>query len=379
MPATMVNDRNEGGLGIYRYLSKKMPNISQDQYNARIMWNQNEMSTYAATHSPETLKFIRGYTRDQDGYGGERKRRFGHAENEEVEVSRKRIHREEACPAEGEHLSGLTVTVINKQLDWYQSHVLVHMHALGLNTLGSLNVYDKAGMNDIGGGKAGYIPGRCFAGKVIECGMTVCEEVCRRAGCIAGLLDVKKELALPPLLRIRPNVPGSSNGAGTLPVQMLRKRGVRVAIQRPKSATLDDEPSVAEESTSAQNGNGNAKGCRRKLSLDLVRLSLSKSAKAKRKRKQGQKPKQSKEALTEARLRGLGVEQIFSFDTVLDIVGGAAVWESAHCRLNPRRLALVALPRARMPAESNAKLRDRRTSKSRSVMTYTQFTALVRD
>ena len=83
-----------------------------------------------------------------------------------------------------------------------ESHVLVQVHAVGLDTLDSLIVHDKAGMNGhggglsggkgIGGGKAGFIPGRSFAGKVIECGWAVREEVCKRGEWVVGLLDVKK-------------------------------------------------------------------------------------------------------------------------------------------------------------------------------------------
>lgn len=81
-----------------------------------------------------------------------------------------------------------------------ESHVLVQVHAVGLETLDSLIVHEKSGMGTsgggggkgIGGGKAGFIPGRSFVGKVIECGWAVREEVCRRGEWVVGLLDVKK-------------------------------------------------------------------------------------------------------------------------------------------------------------------------------------------
>ena len=69
MPAT--NDHNEGALGLYRYLARTMPNISQDQYNTRAMWHQNKTATYTANLSPEDIKFICAFTREQDGSGGE--------------------------------------------------------------------------------------------------------------------------------------------------------------------------------------------------------------------------------------------------------------------------------------------------------------------
>ncbi|KAL1939747.1 hypothetical protein VTO73DRAFT_9780 [Trametes versicolor] len=82
-----------------------------------------------------------------------------------------------------------------------ESHVLVQVHAVGLDTLDSLIVHDKSGMSGsggvgggkgIGGGKAGFIPGRSFVGKVVECGWAVSAEVCRRGEWVVGLLDVRK-------------------------------------------------------------------------------------------------------------------------------------------------------------------------------------------
>ena len=140
MPAT--NDRDEGALDLYRYLARTMPNISQDQYNARAMWQQNKTAAYAANLSPEDIKLIRAFTREQDGSGGERKRRLGHAENEKTEATRKRVHREEVA---GKKLArqvtlanrrpistlghlkrstpGLTIAIIDERLDWHREWV----------------------------------------------------------------------------------------------------------------------------------------------------------------------------------------------------------------------------------------------------------------
>lgn len=83
-----------------------------------------------------------------------------------------------------------------------ESHVLVQVHAVALDTLDSLIVHEKSGMSGIagltggskgiGGGKAGFVPGRSFVGKVVECGWAVREEVCKRNEWVVGLLDVKK-------------------------------------------------------------------------------------------------------------------------------------------------------------------------------------------
>lgn len=141
MPAT--NDRNEGALGLYRYLARTMPNISQHNYNSRAMWEQNKTATYAATLSEADVKFIRAYTRAQEGFGSsDRKRRINHAENERTEATRKRAHREEilekkvarqvkvanrqpilALARLKNGTPGLTVAVIDEQLDWHREWI----------------------------------------------------------------------------------------------------------------------------------------------------------------------------------------------------------------------------------------------------------------
>ncbi|KAH9853945.1 hypothetical protein C2E23DRAFT_727655 [Lenzites betulinus] len=79
-----------------------------------------------------------------------------------------------------------------------ESHVLVQVHAVGLDALDSFIVHEKAGggtaggSKGIGGGKAGFIPGRSFVGKVVECGWAVSAEVCKRGEWVVGLLDVRK-------------------------------------------------------------------------------------------------------------------------------------------------------------------------------------------
>ncbi|TBU27031.1 hypothetical protein BD311DRAFT_789384 [Dichomitus squalens] len=116
MPAT--NDRNEGALGLYRYLARTMPNISVDQYNARIMWHQNGTATYAAKLTPEVHKF--------DGSGSQRQQRL-------TEALRKRVHREEVAEKKTARqvklsklktwTTGLTVPVVDEQLDWQREWV----------------------------------------------------------------------------------------------------------------------------------------------------------------------------------------------------------------------------------------------------------------
>ncbi|KAI0723529.1 hypothetical protein C8Q76DRAFT_615726 [Earliella scabrosa] len=384
-----------------------------------------------------------------------------------------------------------------------ESHVLVQVHAVGLETLDSLIVYEKSGMSGsggggggkgIGGGKAGFIPGRSFVGKVIECGWAVREEVCRRGEWVVGLLDVKKcgalaefilverhrvhrapqprsrsatlfpprrrthlrsqslpvngqsqpysssplapaplsieELALLPLCGVpahrairtftdvlapplssksqnqtpRPPVRAlvlqAHDGAGALAVQMLGRRGVRIAVQVPESAMLEPAES------SPHNGHT------RKLSIDVVRPSPTKSDKGKG--REGQQPRLSRRAVLEARLRMWGVEDICvgepldvlrqlgedgqSFDMVLDTVGGVQVWEAAQKLLTmdwtvsaSRSSASLASrngsidlsrdPAAPSPAPANGDVAgpNSKPSKTKSTISHAQFTTLVGD
>ena len=55
------NDRNEGALGLYRYLAGTMPNISQHNYTSRAMWEQNKTATYTATLSEADVKPTPGH------------------------------------------------------------------------------------------------------------------------------------------------------------------------------------------------------------------------------------------------------------------------------------------------------------------------------
>ncbi|KAI0922011.1 hypothetical protein AcW2_006825 [Taiwanofungus camphoratus] len=84
------------------------------------------------------------------------------------------------------------------------SHVLVQVFAVGLEGLDSLIVQEKVdGWK--GGSKSkgtsmrrrkGFIPGRSFVGRTVECGFEVSKEVCRRGDWVIGLLDVRKSGAL---------------------------------------------------------------------------------------------------------------------------------------------------------------------------------------
>ncbi|KAI0751235.1 hypothetical protein C8Q80DRAFT_560107 [Daedaleopsis nitida] len=373
-----------------------------------------------------------------------------------------------------------------------ESHVLVQVHGVGLDTLDTLIVYEKSGMSGnggggggkgIGGGKAGFIPGRSFVGKVMECGWAVREEVCKRGEWVVGLLDVKKcgalaefilverhrvhrapqprsrnatlfpprrrihlrssslpvngaahpfsssplaptplsieELALLPLCGVaahrairsfadvitppvgsksssqtRPEVRAlilrAHDGAGALAVQMLGRRGVRIAVQVPDSAMLDELEDPPE---------------RRKLSVDIIRSSPTKSDKGKG--REGEKPKISKRARLEARLRAWGVEDIFvgepfdvlhqlaqdgqSFDMVLDTVGGVGVWEASQ-RLLTMDWTVAASRSSISLASRNGSIdlgRDpppptdpeaaKPSKKSKGTISHAQFTTLVGD
>ncbi|GBE79129.1 hypothetical protein SCP_0203260 [Sparassis crispa] len=79
------------------------------------------------------------------------------------------------------------------------SHVLVQVFAVALDGLDSLLVQEKiddgsggASAGSLRKGRAGFIPGRSFVGRAMECGFEVKDEVCKRGEWVVGLLDVRK-------------------------------------------------------------------------------------------------------------------------------------------------------------------------------------------
>ena len=88
------------------------------------------------------------------------------------------------------------------------SYVLVQVWAVGLDGLDSLLVHEKVGSPATLGGAsmkargkaAGFVPGRSFVGKAIECGWEVNQEVCKRGDWVIGLLDLRKVRIYPLLL-----------------------------------------------------------------------------------------------------------------------------------------------------------------------------------
>ncbi|KAI8984976.1 hypothetical protein BD414DRAFT_529595 [Trametes punicea] len=132
-----------------------------------------------------------------------------------------------------------------------ESHVLVQVHAVGLDTLDSLIVHEKSGMNGgagmgvgkgIGGGKAGFIPGRSFVGKVVECGWAVSPEVCKRGEWVVGLLDVRKLWSFRPdtLLDVEHQLIGLISQCGALAefIVVERHRVHRAPQPRVRTASL---------------------------------------------------------------------------------------------------------------------------------------------
>ena len=191
------------------------------------------------------------------------------------------------------------------------------------------------------------------------------------------------------------------DGAGALAVQMLGRRGVRIAVQVPESSMLDGPED------SPQNG--------RKLSIDVVRPPPAKADKGKG--KEGQKTAPSKRARLEARLRAWGVEDICvgepldvlhqlaqdgqSFDMVLDTVGGVAVWEASQRLLTMDWTVAASRSSASLASRNNSVDLSRdpaapsptsaaagaaapegeahKPSKTKSKISHAQFTTLVGD
>ncbi|KAI9448349.1 hypothetical protein H4582DRAFT_82192 [Lactarius indigo] len=73
------------------------------------------------------------------------------------------------------------------------SHVLVQVHAVGLEGLDRQIVSDKLGANlTVGKGATGFVPGRGILGRVVECGLEVSSDILRKGEWVIGLLDAKK-------------------------------------------------------------------------------------------------------------------------------------------------------------------------------------------
>ncbi|KAH9045725.1 hypothetical protein EDB85DRAFT_1853155 [Lactarius pseudohatsudake] len=74
------------------------------------------------------------------------------------------------------------------------SHVLVQVHAVGLEGLDRQIISDKLGANNltIGKGATGFVPGRGVLGRVVECGLEVSSDILRKGEWVIGLLDAKK-------------------------------------------------------------------------------------------------------------------------------------------------------------------------------------------
>lgn len=76
------------------------------------------------------------------------------------------------------------------------NHILVQVFAVGLDALDSMIVQEKAekrgAVATVRGKKRGFIPGRAFVGRAVECGFDVDNAVCKRGEWVVGLLDVRK-------------------------------------------------------------------------------------------------------------------------------------------------------------------------------------------
>ena len=90
-----ANDANEGALGSYRVGARQTPNITLDQYNARVMYRRIGTETYIAqTLSPEDRKHLRAFTLELDKLSRGGKHRMEIAETERAEAAKRRRQRE---------------------------------------------------------------------------------------------------------------------------------------------------------------------------------------------------------------------------------------------------------------------------------------------
>ncbi|EED84416.1 predicted protein [Postia placenta Mad-698-R] len=97
------------------------------------------------------------------------------------------------------------------------SHVLVQVFAVGVDALDSLVVQEQAERRGgAGAGKRrGFVPGRSFVGRAVECGFEVSRDVCRKGDWVLGLLDVRKCGALAEFVLVERHRVGSASGSGS--------------------------------------------------------------------------------------------------------------------------------------------------------------------
>ncbi|KAI0718169.1 hypothetical protein C8T65DRAFT_639222 [Cerioporus squamosus] len=85
-----TNDDNEGALGTKRVRSRQAPNMSEHQYNARVLYTTNKTGTYIAELGPEDRAYLRREGRRLDVSGLEKKRRREVVDAEKQAVAEKR-------------------------------------------------------------------------------------------------------------------------------------------------------------------------------------------------------------------------------------------------------------------------------------------------
>jgi hypothetical protein len=134
-----TNDLNEGALGMLRVALRKMPNLSLQGYNARMLLRKNNLVGYMRALPPEAWRFCEMEARRQARGGLERKRRLRMAEarvqraraNAKIRTDRAKKREEQQRRTE-EIMAGVQVELdekviadmkgedLNLQIKWYR-------------------------------------------------------------------------------------------------------------------------------------------------------------------------------------------------------------------------------------------------------------------
>ncbi|OSX60569.1 hypothetical protein POSPLADRAFT_1047980 [Postia placenta MAD-698-R-SB12] len=312
------------------------------------------------------------------------------------------------------------------------SHVLVQVFAVGVDALDSLVVQEKAERRGgAGAGKRrGFVPGRSFVGRAVECGFEVSRDVCRKGDWVLGLLDVRKCGALAEFVLVerhrvvrspqprarssylRPPAPQHTRPHADAELALLplcglpAHRAVRTFAdalaprpgrgrERPRALILmghDGPGAMALQMLGRKRAHGPEDGHGAQED--------GHNAQEQEGRPSSEARAFGRRAAVEARLRAWGAEEVCvgdplsvlerfvdegrAFDAVLDTVGGVCVWEAAQRLLStvPSAPATQSAPTlsGTFAASEDANHHDEREAPQKKTQTsYAQFTTLVGD
>ncbi|KAI0073103.1 hypothetical protein K474DRAFT_1650010 [Panus rudis PR-1116 ss-1] len=134
-----TNDVNEGSLGGFRVTMHRCPSMTLHQYNAKVMYANNDTQAYYQSLNAEDRTYLRRKARELDSGGLERKRRREIAQGEEAIAQAKKVkiaERNEKIKKVNDILDAVVVRLdvaelkaspgtnkeLDLQLDWHRRH-----------------------------------------------------------------------------------------------------------------------------------------------------------------------------------------------------------------------------------------------------------------